>query len=158
VSRTILYAELIGIMGINRDQVVYSPVADMLQLYATHERCDSLSVDVDTDTFDVPPKAGFAGATGAPYVDVSARRHPDGSVDVFLVNRSLTSNIPVTLAAAGGAPVREARVSMLAADKLVAWNTFANPNRVSVQNSSVTPEDGKLHIVLPPYSVVRLTW
>ena len=157
-SRTILYAYLIGIMGITRDQVVFSPAAYMLQMYSTHDACDSLATDVVTDHFDVPPKAGFAGAQGAAYVDTSARRHPNGTVDVFLVNRSLEKAIPVTVAAAGGSLDKTAQLSVLSADKLTAWNTFEKPDRVVIRTSQAQPRDGKLEITLPPYSVTRVSW
>jgi alpha-N-arabinofuranosidase len=158
VSRTILYAYAIGLFGIRRDQVVFSPAAHMLEMYATRDRCESLDAEVVSDKFDVAPKAGFAGARGAAYVDVSARRHPNGQLDVFLVNRSLKDAIPVTLSTAGGAPAGAAHVSILSADKVIAWNTYEQPNRVVVHASQAQPRDGKLELTLPPYSVVRVSW
>jgi len=130
----------------------------MLQMYATRDACDSLAADVVSDRFDVPPKAGFAGAQGAAYVDTSARRHPDGTVDVFLVNRSLEKAIPVMLGATGGEVGKTAKLSVLSADKLTAWNTFEKPDRVVVHTSEAQPHDGKLEVTLPPYSVTRVSW
>ncbi len=157
-SRTILYAYLIGMLGSNRDQVVFSPAARMMELYATRDRCQSLATEVDSATFDVPPKAGFAGAKGAAYVDVSARQHPDGKVVVFLINRSLHQPLAVEVGASGAALPASAEATTLSSDKVTDWNTFQEPDRVGLRASQVASSDGKFRLTIPPHSVTRLRW
>lgn len=98
------------------------------------------------------------GARAAAYVDALVRRPPEGKIDVFVVNRSLKDGIPVTVTAAGGSPAGAAQVSVLSADKPTVWNTFGQPNRVVVRTLQAQPREGKLELLLPPYSVVRRSW
>ncbi len=114
-------------------------------------------MDVTSDTFDVPPKAGFPGVQRAPYIDASARRHPDGRVDVFLVNRNLVEGIHTQVAASGGGPSAKVEMTVLASEKITDWNTFENPTRVAPRTFTVAARDGKVAIDLPPHSVTRLS-
>jgi alpha-L-arabinofuranosidase len=152
-NRTLLYAYLGGTLGINREHVVSTPTALMMEMYATRDRCRSLAVDVQGDTFDVPSKAGFQGVQHAPYIDVSVRQHPDGRVDVFLVNRNLVDSISARIAASGGAPPAQVEITTLASEKITDWNTFENPTRVAPRTSAAAASDGKIAIDLPPHSV-----
>src|SRR6202034_764927 len=45
-TRTIIYAYMVGLIGIGRDRVVASPHALSLELFATHDQCESLEVNV----------------------------------------------------------------------------------------------------------------
>jgi alpha-N-arabinofuranosidase len=157
-SRTLLYAYLAGLLSTDREHVVFTPAALILEMYATWDRCRSLEVEVRSDTFDVPPKAGFPGVQRASYVDVSARRHPDDRVDVFLVNRDLVESIHTEVAASGGVLPAKVAMTSLASKKITDWNTFENPTRVAPQTSTVVARDGRVTIDLPPHSVTRLSW
>ena len=77
---------------------------------------------------------------------------------MFLVNRSLSKEIPATLTTTGGALPGAADVFVLSADKITAWNTFDRPDRVHPQTTTVKPRNGRLEISLPPYSVTRVSW
>jgi hypothetical protein len=72
-TRTIVYAYTVGLIGIGRDRVVASPPALSLELFATHDRCESLEVNVQGPTFEVAPKGRYLGAA-------SSRRENFGSV------------------------------------------------------------------------------
>ena len=157
-SHTLPYGYLAGLLGLNRDHVVLTPAALMLEMYATHDRCQSLATDVISEKFDVPPKGGFPGVMQAPYIDVSARRHPSGRIDVFLVNRNLTETIRMETATSGGAPPADVEAIVLASEKITDWNTFENPTRVMPRKFTAAAYDGKITIELPPHSVTRLSW
>lgn len=157
-SRTILYAYAAGIMGHTRDQVVLSPAALMLQMYATRERCDALGADVVSDTFDVPPKAGLEGTRAAKYIDASVRRCGKGRTDVFLVNRHLSSPIEVQVVSPGGETPADAEVTTLASEKPTDWNTYETPHRVALKTSRGSWAGGRVQLTLPPHSVTRVTW
>jgi alpha-L-arabinofuranosidase len=157
-SRTILYAYAMGLFGINRDTVVFTPAAYMVQLYSTRDRCDSLAIDVNSPKFDVPPRAGFEGAMGAATLDVSARKHPDGKVDVFFVNRDLVHPIAVEITVAGGTTPSTVEVDTLSSENVTDWNTFDDPDHVTVHKSPITAKDRTLRIVLPAHSISRMNW
>lgn len=158
-SLTILYAYAMGIIGIDRDKVVASPVGLMLELYSTHDRCLSLPTDVQGPTFDAPTVGDFAAVKGANVIDTSSRVHPDGkSVDVFVVNRDLSRDVEVSFQFAGKQIHGDAEVATLASPKLADWNTFAQPDRVKV-SVSIEPigNSGLLTRTFPAHSVSRIS-
>jgi alpha-N-arabinofuranosidase len=135
-SRTILYAYAMGLFGISRDGVVASPPARMLEMYATAERCQSLRTAVSGPTFDFAARDGFSGAKGASFLDVSARRGSDGkTIELFVVNRSLDDDIETRIEFSGKPVEPRAALAVLNARSLTEWNSFAEPDRVSVVRS-----------------------
>jgi alpha-N-arabinofuranosidase len=158
-SLTILYAYLIGTVGISRDQAVVSPVGLMLELFATHDRCTALQTAIESPTFDVSPVEGFAGTKAANYIDVTSRLHPDGkTVDVFVVNRSLRQDLNVSLQFAGNKVRGPAAITTLASDKITDMNTFEQPDHVKLESSVLEVDPvGKVTRRFPPHSVTRVT-
>ncbi|WP_166866561.1 MULTISPECIES: alpha-N-arabinofuranosidase [unclassified Salinibacterium] len=76
-----------------------------------------------------------------------------GQAALFLVNRSLTEPLTVSVALTGLGEVRIASAVSLADDDLAAANTLENPDRVSPQpNASARVDAGVLSIELPPVS------
>ena len=93
------------------------------------------------------------------YGDVSAvdavvtRDAEAGTAAVFLVNRSRTEPITVSVALHGLGAVSITETATLADDDLEAVNTAAEPDRVTPSpNDSATVSDGSLTITLPPVS------
>ncbi|WP_210507647.1 alpha-N-arabinofuranosidase [Naasia sp. SYSU D00057] len=89
-----------------------------------------------------------------PLVDAVATADADaGRAAVFLVNRSLTEEVTVTvdLAALGRVELLDAR--MIADEDVYARNTRDEPDRVQLKaNASAAIEDGVLTVTLPPVS------
>jgi alpha-N-arabinofuranosidase len=76
-----------------------------------------------------------------------------GTAAVFLVNRSRTEPITVSVALHGLGGVSITETATLADDDLEAVNTAAEPDRVTPSpNDSATVSDGSLTITLPPVS------
>jgi len=158
-SLTILYAYSIGIIGIDHDQVVTSPVGLLLELYSTHDRCVSLQTESEGPTFDVPRVGDFAPVKGAKVIDASARLRPDGrSVDVFVVNRDLSRERSASFLFPGRRVTGGVQVSTLGSAGLVDWNSFEHPDRVKVSVSTV-PSPGLTPLLyrFPPHSVSRIS-
>jgi alpha-N-arabinofuranosidase len=157
-SRTLLYAYLVGLIGTSREHVVLSPAALMLELFSTREITTSLACDVVSPTFSVAPVDSYAGVSGAKYLDVSARSLPgEHEIEVFVLNRDLTEPITAQLSidgAVGNGPVTA--VVMNGAD-LNEWNSFAEPNRVALHNSTGTMKDSRIQWQFEPHSLTRLT-
>jgi alpha-L-arabinofuranosidase len=155
-SRTIRWAYGVGLIGTGQDRVAASPSALMLELYATHENCEALRVEVAGPTFDAPSKGLFTGAQGANYLDASARRCPGrGALELFVVHRHLKAGMEATIRFAGASMQGPAAVNTLTADSLVEWNSFEKPERVSVTSSSTRVEEGSIRHRFPARSVVK---
>ena len=149
---------MLGLIGIGRDRVVASPSALSVELFATHDQCESLETDVQGPTFDVPSKSGYLGAKNANLLDVSARLHPDGkTVAVFVVNRDIEREIPGSVRLSGGVASNLAELAIVSSDNLLEWNSFAEPDRVKIKRSQMSVERGEVHFVFPAHSIVRLT-
>lgn len=157
-TRTIVYAYALGLIGIGRDRVVASPPALSLELFATHDLCEALDVSVQCPTFDVTPKGGYLGAKGAPLLDVSARLRPDGkTVEVFVVNRDLEKGLQADLRVPGKAFDGMVDLATVGGDDLMQWNSFDEPERVTIKRLQVAVEKGEARYLFPPHSVSRMT-
>ncbi|MCE0509877.1 alpha-N-arabinofuranosidase [Microbacterium sp. KKR3/1] len=89
-----------------------------------------------------------------PLVDAVATHESEtGRSAVFLVNRSTTEAITVTVDIAGLGDVGVCEAHTLSDDDVYAVNTLAEPERVTVRdNDTVALEGGLLTVTLPPVS------
>lgn len=157
-SRTILYAYAMGLFGISRDQVVASPPSRMLELYSTAERCQSLQTVVEGPQFDVSAREGFSGAKGAQQLDISARQAGDGqAIELFVVNRSLDDDIETRIEFTGKAVEPGAATAIVNAGSLTEWNSFAEPNRVSIARSETRLSGSTLSHRFAAHSLTKVT-
>jgi alpha-N-arabinofuranosidase len=156
-SRSLLYAYLVGLITIRRDRAIASPVALMMEQYATHDRCQSLETQVQSDTFTTKAmNPGFPEVKDARYLDVSSRLHSDRrTVDVFVVNRNLSQSINCTIRFEGASVASNVEVETLTAQDLNATNTFAEPDRVVLNRQSAVVTDGSISYTFPPHALVK---
>lgn len=158
-TRTIVYAYMLGLIGIGRDRVVASPSALSVELFATRDPCESLEAGVEGPTFDVAPKGGYLGAKNASLLDVSARLHRDGkTVAVFVVNRETEKEIPASVRLMGGGAAPLAELAVVWSDNLLEWNSFAEPERVKIKRFELPVENGELRHTFPAHSISRITF
>jgi alpha-N-arabinofuranosidase len=76
-----------------------------------------------------------------------------GTAAVFLVNRSRTEPVTVSVALHGFGALTVTETATIADDDPEAVNTAAEPDRVTPKpNDSATVSDGSLTITLPPVS------
>jgi alpha-N-arabinofuranosidase len=108
----------------------------------------ALEVKVDAPTYDTKRFGAVS------LVDTVATHDAEtGESAVFLVNRSQTESIEVTVdaSALGAAGIRETHT--LADNDIHAKNTLEDPERVTTRsNASARLEDGALTVTLPPVS------
>jgi alpha-L-arabinofuranosidase len=155
-TRTIMYAYILGLIGIGRDRVVASPPALSIELFATRDRCDSLETVVEGPTFDVAPAHGYLGAKNANLLDVSARLHADGkTVDAFVVNRDIEREVPANIRFVGAVLAKSAELALISSENLLEWNTFAEPERVRIKHSQLAVENNELQCTFPAHSISR---
>ncbi len=160
--KTLLYAYAVGEIGVRRDAVVASPCALMMGLYATHDTCQAIRTEVECERFQfttLRPRPGSPARRDAPYLDVSARVHSDRrTVDVFVVNRHLTDALPCRLECPGGTLASDIEIKTLTSDDIFDWNTFDQPDTVSVQKDRIPGHGDAMNFTFPPRSIVRLTF
>jgi alpha-N-arabinofuranosidase len=154
-SRTLLFAYGIGLIATSRTQAIDSPAAELLRLYATRSKAESLHVKVESPRFTVAPAEGFKGALNAPALDVSARRARE-TVEVFVLNRDLISDLEADVALRGGNVSGPARISLLDAESIRATNLFSDPTHVAVTNSTAAISGGRLSHRFPAHSLTRM--
>jgi len=157
-NRTIIYAYMVGLLGIGRDRVVASPSALSVELYATRDRCESLEATVEGPTFNVAPKGAYLGAQGANLLDVSARLHPDGkTAEVFIVNRDTERDIPCRVRLPGVIVRGPVDLAIISSPHLLEWNSFEDPERVKITGSQIWVEKDEVRYLFPAHSIARLT-
>ncbi len=158
-SVTLLYQFLMGEVGISRESAILSPCALMMGLYSTHDRCEALKTNVQGGTFTVEPIGNrFSGLGDLPYLSVSARVHPDEkTVDIFVVNRNLESDVACELQWAGKNVEPEVEVATLNGASLHDWNTYKDPDRVGIEESTVESGPSSLDFEFAAHSITRLT-
>ncbi|MET0726010.1 MAG: alpha-N-arabinofuranosidase [Leifsonia sp.] len=130
--------------GIAWKQTTYFPFAITSRL--AQGRALELKLDAPTYTTAVYGEV--------PLVDAVATHDDEtGRTAVFLVNRSRTEAITVTVDIAGLGDVTILETHTLADDDLSAVNTLQEPERVGVQeNHSARIDGGELTVTLPPVS------
>jgi alpha-N-arabinofuranosidase len=126
-----------GVMLVNREQIVRTPVFHVFQQYGQWMRGDALAVDVVCPTTTVPPPQAHTPKhkppadfrlVAQPWLDVAAARQADGTIAVSLLNRHPHAAARTALELPEG--VSPARVWTLSAPDVFAANTFAQPDRV----------------------------
>jgi len=111
-------------------------------------RGTALDVKIDAPTYETTR----FGAV--PLVDATATHDAEaGESAVFLVNRSQTDSVEVSIAVTGIGADRIRETHMLAGDDIHARNTLEDPGCVvPVPNATARVSDGVLTITLPPVS------
>lgn len=157
-SRTLLYAYMLGLIASSRDKVVLSPPALMLELFSTREQTVSLDCEVESPTFNVAAVEGYRGVTGAKYLDVSARAVPGKhEIEVFVVNRNLTEPLTAKVRIEGAVAGQSVAGAVLNAADLNEWNSFAEPDRVTLHKTDGRLEGNQVQWKFEPHSLTRLT-
>ena len=159
---TFLYVYGGGEVGIGRDRAVVSSSGRVLEMYSTYDQCQSLKTEVKGPTFDFPRRNGIAGdyegVTNAPYLDVSARLHPDGvTLEIFVLNRNLNEDMDADLRISGGPVKGSATIAVLDGNSLTDWNSFDEPNRVAVKHVQIHLQGDQLGYRFPAHSLSVLT-
>jgi alpha-N-arabinofuranosidase len=122
----------------------YYPIA----LFNRLAQGDALDVAVKAPTYETPQFGAM------PLLDVSSSYDPaTGSNVVFIVNRSLTDDVPVTLQWQDKQPTQVKAAYQLAGNDPKAVNSFENPDAIVTKSiAAPTVQDGQTRLVLPPLS------
>jgi alpha-N-arabinofuranosidase len=122
----------------------YYPIA----LFNRLAQGDALDVAVKAPTYETPQFGAM------PLLDVSSSYDPaTGSNVVFIVNRSLTDDVPVTLQWQDKQPTQVKAAYQLAGNDPKAVNSFENPDAIVTKSiAAPTVQDGQTRLTLPPLS------
>ncbi len=122
----------------------YYPIA----LFNRLAQGDALDVTVKAPTYETKLFGEM------PLLDVSSSYDAaSGSNIVFIVNRSLSESLPVTLNWQDKKPTQIKAVHQLAGTDPKAFNSFENPNVITTKSVAAPAlENGRAQLVLPPLS------
>lgn len=142
-----------------REQVFVSPAYYVFQMYAAAKGDTVLPVTTNSGTYSVTNGTlGYADISDVPYIDaVATRNKQNHTVTLFLVNRSLTDDMPVEINLGSFIPAGAASGEQISAVSRYVINDEVEPKRVapqvfSVQTSLKTP----MRMTLPHESVTSI--
>ncbi|MBU5441233.1 alpha-N-arabinofuranosidase [Paenibacillus sp. MSJ-34] len=150
-----------GVMNVNADTVVKTPLYYLFQQYARWMRGEALEVTVDSPRTKAPkPQIQFPHVQvpdeeegrDVSFVDAAAAMTEEG-IAVSLVNRHQTEEMKVRLVLPEGSRIAEAWT--LHHEDLYAVNDFDSPNRIVPVTERL--EEGTLEWTCPAHSVVLLS-
>jgi len=134
----------------NEERMLVTPTYHVMEMYTVHHDALMLPVDVHSATYTVAGKS-------LPAVSASASRDNTGVTHISLVNIDIGRAQDVSVDMRGGA-FSSVSGRILTSDKVQDHNTFDNPDYVKPAEFKGARLDGsKLHVQLPPCSVVVLT-
>jgi len=141
-----------GIIQANRDDVFVSPIYLVNQLYTGAPGTELLSSEVRSPTFDSSREG-----KSVPYLDAVASRSADGKrIFIKAVNSDLEHALSTTVTVNAGRVSSRVEVASINGESLSSFNSFASPNAVTMQRSSIKG-GSTFQVVLPAHSVSVLT-
>lgn len=140
-------------------EVVYpNPVYFTSRLYATQPGIWPVALRVTAPATDVPARGGLPEVKGAPYLDAVALLDETGDKLVLLaVNSHHDRPIPATILFDAFRPRRECRVQTLRGSHYRDLNTWQEPDRVRLFDTTERAAGRQLSLAFAPCSVTALT-
>jgi alpha-L-arabinofuranosidase len=143
--------------GILRQSIFYP-----YQMALKYARGRMLDIQVEGETYPIRGaglRADFARDEEVPFIDVVATYDAAGKrVSVFALNRDLANERELSLNFEDVTPTGVVACETVTGPDLKAFNTFENPNKVSVARLDVGTTGGKMSVKLPArsYTVIHL--
>lgn len=134
-----------------------TPTYHAFKLVSAHAGNQLLHDELATPELEVTPADGSGRSTPLPLVSASASRAPDGrGLVLTLVNRHLTDTIECPIELRGEARPDGGIVDQLADTDVRAFNSAAEPDRISPTRREIAADGPELAVALPPHSVTAL--
>lgn len=131
-------------------KMILTPTYYVYHMYKPFQGATSLPIKLNTGTYKY-------GKWSVPQVSASAARTSDGAIVVGLANLDPKNGVPLSAMIAGAHP-GAVKGEILTAQVMDAHNSFDAPNTVHTASfDGATISGNKLHLTLPPKSVVVLT-
>ena len=136
----------------NRDGLLKQSIYYPLLLFSRLATGDSLDLLVDAPHYETKQFGDMPLLDASASYDAAAKRQA-----IFVVNRSQTDSLPLTIEWRDQAPSRVTAATQVAGDDVKAYNSWDAPNNVTAR--SVAPPavmDGMAEMMLPPLSFTAL--
>ena len=133
------------------EDMVLTPTYHVFRMYNVHQDAVHLPVAYDSERFT------DSNGRQCPYVDITASRNAEGTVNITLTNVSLdrTAEIIVNLEEKGKAQICG---EILTSENIQDHNDFGSPDKVRpAEFKSFKVKDGKLVVNMPAKSIVSLS-
>ncbi|MGI0105742.1 alpha-N-arabinofuranosidase [Salinimicrobium sp. WS361] len=132
------------------EKMILTPTYHVFKMYTVHHDAKLLPVAFDS------PEYTFNGES-LPAISVSASKGGNGVTNISLVNIDAQKEHKVEIDLEG-MDVKKMQGQILRSGKIQDHNTFDNPNKISIKDfKDFSLKNGKLSMVLPPFSVVVLS-
>lgn len=142
-----------------REQVFVSPSYYVFQMYSAAKGDTVLPVTTNSGTYSVKNGTlGYADVADVPYIDaVATRNEKNRIITLFLVNRSLTNDVPIEINLGALAIADAAKVEQISAVSRYVINDEVEPKRVAPQVFNLKAISKKpLSITVPHESVTSI--
>lgn len=133
------------------DSLLLQSIFYVFELYSQHAGSSVLDIHWDGETFSAGEH------TGLRVLDVTATIDPvKRELAVFAINRSERDAQETTLTLHEGSFAGPVNVHTVNGDSVKAYNSFEQPDRVTVTNSELTATGSSLTVSLEPHSMTAL--
>ncbi len=142
-----------------RGRVFAAPAAYVFEMFSTADADHLVPVVVESGNYSVHHGVTrLPEIADVPYLDVTAAASKDnGTVTLFVVNRSMDRDIPTHIGLAGFQPGPRAEVTTLASDDLYAKNSEDSPTAVDLEKREVAA-GANFRYQFPHASVTRIVF
>lgn len=132
------------------EKMLLTPTYHVFKMYTVHHDAQLLPVAFDS------PKYTFNGES-LPAISVSASKSGNGVTNISLVNIDAKKEHKVEIDLEG-MDVKKMQGQILRSGKIQDHNTFDDPDKITIKDfKDFNLKNGKLSMVLPPFSVVVLS-
>ncbi|WZL88151.1 alpha-L-arabinofuranosidase C-terminal domain-containing protein [Salinimicrobium sp. 3283s] len=132
------------------EKMILTPTYHVFKMYTVHHDAKLLPVAFDS------PEYTFNGES-LPAISVSASKSEAGSTNISLVNIDAQKEHKVEIDLEG-MDVKKMQGQILRSGKIQDHNTFDDPDKITIKDfKDFNLKNGKLSMVLPPFSVVVLS-
>jgi len=132
-----------------------TPSYHVLSLYSNKRGPMKVKTSVTSDTFNSPAVGNVPALNNVPYIDAVATRTMDGSkLYLAIINRNNTTGYTVPITIQGVSSVSSsANVYTVSSDNYMDMNSWANPDLILVQTSSISNASTSFSYTIPKNSV-----
>jgi len=141
-----------GIIQSGRTGLFLSPIYLVNQVYNEHKGSERLRLNVESPTFNSTREG-----TNVPYLDAVASRSADGrNIYIKAVNTDQNNSLLTHVNLLGATVLPQAEMTIVNAPSLNSWNSFNDPDAVSITRSPVHA-GRSFNVTLAKHSVSVIT-
>ena len=133
----------------NEEKMLLTPTYHVMKMYNVHQDALLVPINIESPMYEYQGKKLTA-------VSASASKDASGALNISLTNIDFTKPHEVIINLRGES-FNKITGQILTAAKINDFNSFEQPNKISVKDFSAAKlENGTLKLIIPAYSVVQL--